>query len=366
MKRITALLSSALIASATIIAIALGTGNAASLTHDQRLDLVPAATAAVGLKDDQLATWYLDDSGVTHVGLTSYTAGQAVGLRARLGANTVITQEDLVHSAVGFADISAPVPERKLQATARPTAGPGAGSGTPGNTITPGLTPGYYAPFLDVPPYVGGDRIVRQSESKVIWCTVTSLWSGKMLTAGHCGPNGTAWEQGYFDGTVMQTTGSIGKATSVHYEANNPDVALLSGGQGFTTGLYISRDKGDVTYVKVAGAAISQVGTEVCTDGTTTGYQCGAKVTIVNGCVNQYEDLIDKTTKICGLDAAYNPNALISQPGDSGGPVITKTSNGKVIVAGNISGSGADYHTVWYSNISRIKQILGSSISVSP
>jgi hypothetical protein len=363
MKRTTALLGSAVMVAATMLATLPAAANAAPLTHDQKLALVPTAVTAAGLRDDQLSNWYLDSTGATHVGLTSYTAAQAVILKRQLGPTAIVEQADPVEGAEGYAPVNGPVakkllaPESQSTRSVTPDVGT-SGSGGDGN----GITPGPYEPFLTVPEYPGGVRIVRQDGGLIVWCSTTALWGGKMLTAGQCGPNGTSWQQGYYSNGEIAASGPAGKASSVHWEADNPDVALLSGGAGWTTGMYISHDKGDVSFVNVAGAAVSQIGSEVCTDGTTSGFGCGAKVTVVNGCVSMTER--GKTVHECGMDSAYNPNAVIARPGDSGGPVVTKPSSGKVVVAGDISGDSGGGHTVWYSDVSRIKQILGSSITV--
>lgn len=363
MKRTTALLGSAVMVAATLLATVPAAANAAPLTHDQQLALVPPAVAAAGLRDDQLSNWYLDGAGVTHVGLSSYTTSQAAMVKAKLGPSTVVTHADPVQGAEGYAAVGSPVAAKLLAPTSRPTSSGTPDIGTSGSGGDgKGLTVGPYEPFLTVPSYPGGVRIVRQDGGLVVWCSTTALWGGKMLTAGHCGPNGTSWQQGYYDGSGIAKSGPAGTASSVHWEDNNPDVALLSGGAGWDKGMYISHDKGAVDFVSVAGAAISQVGTEVCTDGTTSGYGCGATVTITNGCVNMTER--GKTVHECGMDSAHNANTIITRPGDSGGPVITKPSNGKVIVAGDISGESDGGHTVWYSNATRIKQILGSSVTV--
>lgn len=108
MKRTTALFGSAVLVAATMLATVPMAANAAPLTHDQQLALVPPAVTAVGLQDDQLSVWYLDSSNVLHVGLTSYTAAQAASLRTQLGSSVVITQQEQVKAAVGSAPTGSP------------------------------------------------------------------------------------------------------------------------------------------------------------------------------------------------------------------------------------------------------------------
>ena len=363
MKRATALLGSAVMVAATMLATIPAAANAAPLTHDQKLALVPPAVTAAGLRDDQLSLWYLDSTNTLHVGLTSYTPAEAAALTRKLGPSTIISQEDMSESAVGHAPKTSAVAQKLVtpSAAAR-TSGPT--EGTPGSGgVSGGLTVGPYEPFLTVPTYPGGVRIIRDAGSEIVWCSTTSLWGGKMLTAGHCGKNGAAWKQGYYesDGTIS-SSGPAGTASKVHWEDSNPDVALLSGGNGWDTGIYISGDKGNVTFVHVAGAAVSAIGSSICTDGTTTGYICGGKVDIVNGCTSQTEN--GKVAHLCGMDSAYSATKILVRPGDSGGPVVTPPSGGKVVVAGDISGQEDGGHRVWYSNATRIKQILGVSVNV--
>ena len=76
--------------------------------------------------------------------------------------------------------------------------------------------------LLDATPYWGGDRIVRfwtdsAGRSWIGQCTVAVRARSNnssayyMLTAGHCGPTGTVWRQGYLDesdGTVVEHIGA--------------------------------------------------------------------------------------------------------------------------------------------------------------
>ncbi|ROS36448.1 hypothetical protein [Curtobacterium sp. PhB78] len=363
MKRTTALLGSAVMVAATMLATLPAAANAAPLTHDQQLALVPPAVTAAGLRDDQLSVWYLDEGNTLHVGLTSYTTQQAEALVDRLGTDTVITQEDQPEAAIGHAPKSSAAAKQLLNPSAGARASAIPASGTPSTGGVPGgLTVGPYEPFLTVPTYPGGVRIIRDAGDEIVWCSTTALWGGKMLFAGHCGPNGAKWQQGYYDNGTIASSGSAGTASSVHWEANNPDVALLSGGNGFDKGVYLNGDKGNVTYAHIAGAAVSAIGATICTDGTTTGYVCNAKVNMVNGCTNMTEE--GKTVHECGIDSANNPNAIVTRPGDSGGPVLAPSTGGKFLVTGTISAESNGGHTVYYSNANRIKQILGTSVTV--
>jgi hypothetical protein len=363
MKRTAALLGSAVMVAATLLATVPTAANAAPLTHDQQLALVPPAVTAAGLRDDQLSLWYLDAANTLHVGLTSYTPTQADALIRTLGPRTVISQEEMSEPAIGHAPKSSPVAQKLLSPSTAAPRSSDPTEGTPGSAGVPGgLTVGPYEPFLTVPTYPGGVRIIRDAGNEIVWCSTTSVWGGKMLTAGHCGANGAAWKQGYYDSGTIRASGPAGTASKVHWEDSNPDVALLGGGSGWDTGIYLSGDKGDVSYVSVAGAAVSAIGSSICTDGTTTGYVCGGKVDIVNGCTSQTEH--GKVAHLCGMDSAYNATKILVRPGDSGGPVVTPPSGGKVVVAGDISGESDGGHRVWYSNVSRIKQILGVSATV--
>ena len=76
-------------------------------------------------------------------------------------------------------------------------------------------------------------------------------------------------------------------------------------------------------------------GNAVCTDGYVTGQNCSGIIQNTNICVF-YTD----GTFLCGLDSATsNNNTIISQHGDSGGPVYHGDGIGGVIADGIISGN---------------------------
>ena len=63
-----------------------------------------------------------------------------------------------------------------------------------------------------------------------------SKWGSYILTAGHCGPNGTTWYQGYIN------SGEMGVAGSRQFSTNSIDAELLAPGEGasYGTGVWLS------------------------------------------------------------------------------------------------------------------------------
>jgi hypothetical protein len=225
------------------------------------------------------------------------------------------------------------------------------------------LTPSNNPPFIDSTPYYGGDRIVNQRLVNGQWiiysCTVSSPYvSGTttyMMTAGHCGPVGSSWYQGYYDGTTIWNSGTMGTASSVQWGDNRTDGALL---KGSSYSPYIWTNGSSYTAAHVTGAATvapkssTYAGTPVCTDGSFTGYACGGKVSLINACVNISEESV--TYKVCGLDAAVAPTPIV-QGGDSGGPVV-------VPVSGTISAQSDGGKTVYFSDVKYLQQVFAATV----
>ncbi|OKJ95008.1 protease [Streptomyces sp. CB03234] len=127
-----------------------------------------------------------------------------------------------------------------------------------------------------------------------------------ILTAGHCGPEGTRW----FSGS-QGLDGQIGTT-----------VARSFPGKDFSLVRYDDRDAFDGTNavdigegrsVPVIGAADPVVGQQVFRSGSTTGLRSG-RVTALNATVNYREGTVT------GLIAT----TVCAEPGDSGGPLLAE------------------------------------------
>ena len=229
---------------------------------------------------------------------------------------------------------------------------------------TDALTPTTTAPFLDGTPYWGGDRIVSQQTiggtQYVVQCTVTGQYGTAMMTAGHCGPSGTTWYQGYFDGAQIQYTGTMGTATTVKFGGNQIDSAYLAGGS-YDRYIWGSLSNGGLLSLQLLGGQTQHT---VCTDGSFTGLVCGASVNYIDVCAMINQD--GTNIGVCGLDEAENDSATIVQSGDSGGPVFATftnngTSYGTVYVMGTISAQSNNGHTVLFADYNQQEISFGGS-----
>ncbi|HEY5224888.1 MAG TPA: hypothetical protein VIJ18_17800 [Microbacteriaceae bacterium] len=312
---------------------------------------VPAAAAAGGFAN-RLSAWYQSD-GVVYVGITHPTGHELAALRTKFGHNvqvfaepqfsTMVKRTPIVH-APALVHRSGPA-KPNLARTAV-----GAQSVSPATT-----TPGNYPPFIDSAPYWGGDRIVSTQGQYIVQCTVTGAYGNGaptyMMTAGHCGPTGTVWDQGYYDGTNIQYSGTMGTDVNTSWGNNRIDGELLSGN---SYGTYVWT--GSNSALAVAGIGRVTPGSSICTDGSFTGHTCGATVASVNTCAN----INDNGTNfvVCGLDIA-NANVRVVQAGDSGGPVLTGETSTSTQIAGSISAGSSDGLQVLFTDSGRQSDVFG-------
>lgn len=56
-----------------------------------------------------------------------------------------------------------------------------------------------------------------------------------MVRAGHCGPTGVLWYQGYYDGSKILTTGTMATANTIQSGDNRTDSELIGGESGSLT-----------------------------------------------------------------------------------------------------------------------------------
>lgn len=315
---------------------------------------VVAAASQTGL-GDKLSTWSEKD-GVVHVGLTQVKGNEAAALKAKLGKNVVVTQEPRYEAATSKTPVQGKAADHRSNFMQRLR------SWVP-SWFTPSAgVPGAYPPFIDSAAYKGGDRIVSQQtingQSYIVQCTVTAPFitggATDMLTAGHCGPAGTHWFQGYWDGSKIQSSGDMGDAATVSWANNAPDGTLISGGS-YTPAIAT----GAKTTAPVLGAETIAVGTHVCTDGSFTGYACGATVTSTNVCANISDN--GTIVTVCGLDVASAPRKIV-QSGDSGGPVVTPVSGG-VQLAGTISAQANYGTTVLFTDVNQLQTVFNGTVA---
>ncbi|MDX2705781.1 S1 family peptidase [Streptomyces sp. PA03-6a] len=133
---------------------------------------------------------------------------------------------------------------------------------------------------------------------------VTNGTTDFILTAGHCGPPGTAWfadNQGTRPvGTTVSTSFPGGDFSLVQYQNDGSDHSSVVG-------------VGAGRVVRITGAADPFVGQEVFRSGSTSGLHSG-QVTGLNATVNYPE----------GTVSGLIQTSVCAEPGDSGGPLFAQ------------------------------------------
>ncbi|MDH6464641.1 hypothetical protein M2302_004842 [Micromonospora sp. A200] len=198
----------------------------------------------------------------------------------------------------------------------------------------------------DFAPYWGGGRYYASGGCStgfgVYWNDARQI-----LSAGHCGSNG---QVAYDGGGPTNTMGPI-------INDNNPRDTLMirvAAGGRIYTGPYNAASS-----IGVGGAVSDYVGNYVCTGGASSGEHCSIRVSVVNQFVN--------VGYVIGPVAQANhvtAGACAAAPGDSGGPVYSYRSDGRVDARGTISAGATGTavcpgvvangsSTVWYAPLLR-------------
>ncbi|MFF7791079.1 alpha-lytic protease prodomain-containing protein [Streptomyces sp. NPDC007991] len=173
---------------------------------------------------------------------------------------------------------------------------------------------------------------------------VTDGTTDYILTAGHCGPDGSVW---FADGRGRQQVGSSLKGSFpgddyslVKYDSGRAgegaDVVAVGGGKG----------------VRITGVADAEVGQKVFRSGSTSGLREG-EVTALNATVNYPEGTVTGLieTNVC------------AEPGDSGGPMFADG-----IALGVTSGGSGDCTaggTTFFQPVTKALTELGVKLIVA-
>ncbi|WIV59261.1 hypothetical protein [Amycolatopsis nalaikhensis] len=192
-------------------------------------------------------------------------------------------------------------------------------------------------PLLDSLPYIAGDRMVRTINradgTYVDECTAafpSDTGSGiEMASAGHCGPTGTNYNQGYYftsDNTIYYT-GSMENEYVSAFRENGVDAMLMSNPGNYYP-LMWENTSGTYQTAQVTYSANPYEGQIVCFNGSFSGTRCGGAVVVPDDCL-----LLDGIWPETG--ASYELNmcnetetqaaSMLDQDGDSGGPCSTGT-----------------------------------------
>ncbi|MEU2158038.1 S1 family peptidase [Streptomyces sp. NPDC019396] len=170
---------------------------------------------------------------------------------------------------------------------------------------------------------------------------VTDGKDAYILTAGHCGPVGTAW---FGDRRGNRALGSTTASSFpgddfslVRYDgapSGRLDVVEIGGGQG----------------VRITGAADPVVGQQVFRSGSTTGLRTG-QVTALNATVNYPE----------GTVTGLIQTTVCAEPGDSGGPLLAQGLALGVTSGGN--GDCTSGGVTYFQPVTEAMATLGVSLA---
>lgn len=206
------------------------------------------------------------------------------------------------------------------------------------------------------PPWRGGMKIYRTATagctSNFVARYYSGVWFYNLWTSGHCG-NGT-WREGSGSGTIIGST-----VSNYFFNNSDADVQTISMPASARDNKFINSTSANcadpcplTSIVSKEGRDADEIGEMVCNNGAFSGRRCGTlKATAFS--FNWEEE---------GLVLLRQRRATYSrQPGDSGGPVVTATTNR---AAGSHTHfeilSGTTYAV--YSHVFEMEQITGQTI----
>ncbi|TDC64101.1 trypsin-like serine protease [Micromonospora sp. KC207] len=236
--------------------------------------------------------------------------------------------------------------------------------------LTPGETAGVsQARHNDTSPFYGGAKMGPDG------CTIGFGWTHQgaryFVTAGHCT---TASQNVYMDryssavGKVIDdnwnnSTGSV-KINGASYYSGDLSLVKMNSGFGMTARMWTGGPTSS-TNRPVAGPASRspKIGDKYCTGGSTKGSICNWKV-VATGTTVRYDDGTVARNMTKGTKHGH-----CTAPGDSGGPIFTINSAGKIVAKGIHSGGGGgggDHFTgslespcrEWFTDIRLAEKIL--------
>lgn len=317
-----------------------------------------------------LAAWGSDAATDTvSVGLTKLTPELEAAARTAFGDRVTLVQKQRPESAISETTLRPGYRVVHVARRALPK--------TRSLALAAGVAP-QPSRLLDESPYYGGDRIYRlvvgSTTTTIIQCTTGFAWSTPaMSTAGHCGPAGTVWTQGYYDpgSNTLYNAGYIGTAFSVQWGQSRPDIELMNNAADPSASLWYPFVYTNLqTSALVGGYAtlIPMLGQPVCVDGSFTGENCAGVVTAPNQSViiNTDQGPVTVTFADEANTTVTGNGSRLCQAGDSGGSVYS-TKGAPVTAFGTIfacnegtpanPGPGND---VWYADISTAVPIMNA------
>ncbi len=185
----------------------------------------------------------------------------------------------------------------------------------------------------------GASSIIGDQRRCSAGFNVTDGREAFILTAGHCGPEGTAWFRGGGQGL-----GLLGTTTASAFPGSDYSLVRYEDedAAGLTNTVAIGGGRG----VRIIGIADPVVGAQVFRSGSTTGFRTG-RVTAVNATVNYPE----------GTVSGLIETTVCAEPGDSGGPLFSEG-----LALGVTSGGDGDCSTggtTYFQPVTDALQALG-------
>ncbi|HEX2051919.1 MAG TPA: S1 family peptidase [Actinomycetota bacterium] len=164
------------------------------------------------------------------------------------------------------------------------------------------------------------------------------------VTAGHCYNNG----QNLWSGTQYYglTAGESGYPTWDMIRIN-------PNGETFTNGIWV--DPCCPSGRTVTGRGDPSVGTLLCVSGMVTRAKCGLEVTSTSA------EFCDAAGCTPGLIRAEKPGDVVSQPGDSGGPMYTRPTTSTATIRGMIVAHTSPSN-VYAEKVSSVESHLGVTV----
>ncbi|MEV5438317.1 S1 family peptidase [Streptomyces sp. NPDC052682] len=194
-------------------------------------------------------------------------------------------------------------------------------------------------------PHVNGAQPILSTAGRCsAGFNVTDGRSDFILTAGHCGPEGSVW---FSDN---QARNQVGTTVRRSFPGNDYSLVKYDSGRAGAGADVVA--VGDGKGVRITGVADATVGRQVFRSGSTTGLRDG-QVTALNATVNYPEGTVSGLieTNVC------------AEPGDSGGPLFSEG-----VALGVTSGGSGDCTaggTTYFQPVTEALRELGMKLIVS-
>lgn len=269
---------------------------ASRVTNDKNLRTAAKASHAM------VSEWYPDPvTDKVVIGFTKVTAAERAEVRAEYGSLARVITAPTGYVAVGEASVVA----KEVRPSSRTSASA---------------------------PWYGGEELdYNYGDASWVCSSGFEFGNDSLSTAGHCGVDPSTF---YNDNAYVGTTDTL------QFGNGRIDMQRIGGGS-YTP--YVWAGASGNTKEPVSGSGGVAIGGTYCTDGYVTGQNCTAIVYAIDVCVNLYFDIFKEYVDDCDQDYAASSNLTsISLPGDSGGPVYTKTSIYGPYAVGTITGEGSD------------------------